>query len=265
MKTIAGLFSGARDRVFGPKVVKTVDPRYPQAKKDFQELCSERNAILGSLLQLQKRVTVVAAFSTTFGRNLQDYFADCPGAPQVEADTFLSGAQRFEELTASQFSAPIEPEVISPLRDWDAELRRLEGVLSRLRTARRKLDRARTAVERLQQHGKAQEAIVAEEQKLRVHRAEYEEALENFVASVGSLVERKHAMLTTTSTNLIRIMSEYIAQVAAAIQPMKSVFPYRTPRPDAAPADEAQEAAEAPEVPVEADGVVAPEHAADPE
>jgi hypothetical protein len=230
MKAIAEFFEDARDRVFGPKFTKSIDPRYPEAKKSFRELYSETNAILGALIQLQKRLTVVASFSTTFGRNLQTYFADCPGRPQMEASSFLSGAQRFEELTATLFSEPIEPDVIRPLREWYDELRRLEGVLGRFRAARRKFDHARAAVTMLQQQEKPQEAIIAKQQKIQIWEEQYKEGLENFVASVAKLLDTKNDMLTTTSTNLLRIMSQYIAQVAAAIQPMKSVFPHRATR-----------------------------------
>ncbi|OHT05738.1 hypothetical protein TRFO_26482 [Tritrichomonas foetus] len=226
LKAVAGKATSAFNTIMGPKVVKTIDPRYKEASVNYKQVSIDTEQIIGSLIQMKTHLENLAKASVKLGEDINHWYADAPEDQQIKAKTTNSFTHNFSNLTVNFLGPRIDPHVVKILAKYQAEVVRLEKVKHERKAARREYDKAKSVVTFLiTADDKNQLKMREADKKMKETKAVYDKLNEDFIQSVHKLVETRAETLETPFRNLIAIMSQYMMQIFSDMQKFRTTFP----------------------------------------
>jgi hypothetical protein len=211
-KFVSGAVGKALNKMSIKVVVKTVDQRYSDAKRQFTLLHGKIEKLLGQVLQLQDRLTVISASAVRLSETAQSICPRFDGPSSL--DSFSESSRRFADYTAQTFSQEVESTVVAPLCQRQVEAGRVPGLQTAVRESRRAFDEQRAVVTMLRNQGGDIGAILKEEEKSRQLRERYLADREAFCGTVANLAATEGEAFRAAADAMAAVISRYVTRAA---------------------------------------------------
>ena len=228
MSWLGNIVDKAANVVGIPKIIKTSDPRYNEAKETFKLLSVDTEQIIGSLIQMQTQIQQLAKASVKFGEDINLWFSDSPRETKLAATTVDSFAKEFDQLTLNYLKPRIDPNVVAPLAIFQKEVLRLQTVKEKRKKARKEFDSSRAKLVLSIEKKENAQKITEFENENKKNKSKYEELNEDFIFSISKLQEQRPEILEKPFRNLVAILSQYLYQVFNQMQKFRTTFPPST-------------------------------------
>ena len=225
-----------------PKVEKTIDPQYTQAKQQFKTISLDTEKIIGNLIQMNTQLEILARSTKKFGEDLTQMFLNTAQNTKNEAKSISMFGSQFENFTTNIYGKQIDPNVISPLAVYHKEVERLKTVKEKRKPARKEYDEARAKLKALRDANSPFGDVQNAESETSKAYAKYNELNQDFIVNVNRLVMQRAQSLDMPFRNLSYLMGQYLLQIFNEMSRMKVSFPPQVfaPRVPMAPVSPSQ-------------------------
>jgi len=225
MSWLGSIYDKAASAVGIPKVVKTIDPRYTEAKESFKTLSVDTEHIIGSLIQMQTQIQQLSRSCVKLGEDVSSWFSDAPRETKLQGMTVEAVAKQFDNLTTNFLKPRIDPNVIAPLAIFQKEVVRLQGVKDKRKKARKEYDNTKAKLQLSVDKQELPQKVAELESEMRKTKAKYEEFNEDFISSISKLNVQRPEILEKPFRSLVGILSQYMIQLFTEMQKFRTTFP----------------------------------------
>ena len=208
-----------------PKVEKTIDPQYNQAKEQFKTISLDTEKIIGNLIQMNTQLEILAKSTRKFGDDLSQMFLNTSQNTKNEAKSISIFGSQFENFTTNIYGKQIDPNVISPLAVFHKEVQRLKTVKEKRKPARKEYDEARAKLQAMKDANCTFGDVQNANNETTKAFAKYNELNQDFIINVNRLVMQRAQSLDLPFRNLSNLMGQYLLQIFNEMSRMKVSFP----------------------------------------
>ena len=208
-----------------PKIEKTVDPQYNQAKEQFKTIKIDTEKIIGNLIQMNTQLQRIAKSTKKLGDDLSQMFVNAPQNTKNEAISISMFGSQFESFTTNIYMKQIDPNVISPLAVYQKEIQRLKTVKEKRKPARKEYDEIRAKLQAYRDANASYSDVMELDKETQKAFKKYNELNQDFIVNVNRLVMQRAQSLDYPFINLSNLMSQYLLQIFSEMGKMKVSFP----------------------------------------
>ena len=212
-----------------PKVQKTEDPRYDDAKANLKILQQDTEKLVGTMSQMLSKMRDISKTAMTIGMDIREWCNDPENEEsQNQFLTIDSFCRSFDNLTANFLIPRLQPALIKPLALFHAEVNRLTKEKSLIKEWRFKYDYNRTYEEYYTRKKSDEGTIEKYRKEAQSAREEYEKYNEDFINSMKKLYDARSNMLEKQLREFVAITSQYYLMIFQEVQKFRTTFPEET-------------------------------------
>ncbi|KAK8842560.1 hypothetical protein M9Y10_025417 [Tritrichomonas musculus] len=210
----------------GPTVVKTIDPRYTQAKLTLKQITFEPEQMIKYIEEMEHSLQKLSSATYKLGEDIDHWCVEAPEDVLLEAKTNLSFTKHFSALTNNFLIPRAETHVLSLLVKYRNELDNIKEIREKVKKTRKEFDKSKAYVKYLSLFPEIDQDKMTEAlEKLDQDNLNYSTANTEFIEAVGKLEQEWKEKLEKPFKNLLCITSQYMMQVFSELQKYRTTFP----------------------------------------
>ncbi|OHT07554.1 hypothetical protein TRFO_05188 [Tritrichomonas foetus] len=206
------------------KPPKTIDPLYTEAKESFIKISKDTIIMIKSINNFLNDLERISRLSVRIGDGVASFFNDNPQY-QPQGRNLSTVGQNVDRLTYQFLKPKLDPYVVQPLESFQAEIKRLKDVRSKLKVERKNYDRLRQKLQKLEGKNSNLNLVRETEGHMREAYNKYQSFNQDFIQSVKKLVASRPQCLDTPLTNMTNILSQYLGEVMKNVNSLRTTFP----------------------------------------
>lgn len=216
------------EKLQGVKVVKTMDPRYNEAKINYNHMNVNTSNLIGSIMQMQSQMEQLSHLASKMGDDFSMWFMDSTPETKIKIKTTTNFTKQLDQLTTHFLGTRIDPHVVRLISEFQKEFERITVVKRERKKYRKEYDYARAYVSSKGATERDTNKFRENQQKMQTNKDAYDKLNSDFINSVAVLQSKQYEYLEKPIRNLIALMSQYMLNVFTELQKFRTTYPGET-------------------------------------